>query len=130
MTPKETADTKAVLADMAAQIAVLERRIRALEAMWLQLAMAVSGKKTFVECRFCERQIEISTAESGFRSNRVFCSQTCKTNDYRKRKREAIRLARRGKKVAAIAKLVATEPKTIRAWVGTLPIGKRTGGKK
>ena len=101
-----------------------------LAAMWLQLAMAVAGNKNFVKCKFCERQIEISTAESGFRSNRVFCSQSCKTNDYRRRKREAIRHARRGKRVAAIAKLVATEPKTVRGWVNTAQSRNRTGGTK
>ena len=101
-----------------------------LAAMWLQLAMAVAGNKNFVKCKFCDRQIEISTAESGFRSNRVFCSQSCKTNDYRRRKREAIRHARRGKTVAAIAKLVATEPKTVRGWVNTVQSRNRTGGTK
>ena len=101
-----------------------------LAAMWLQLAMAVTGNKSFVKCRFCERQIEISTAESGFRSNRLFCSQSCKTNDYRRRKRESIRHARSGKSVAAIAKLVATEPRTVRTWVKRSNIGNRKGAAK
>ena len=72
-----------------------------LAAMWLQLAMAVAGDKEFVKCKFCLRQIEISTAESGFRTNRVFCSGSCKTKDYRKRKRVAIRLAKRGEAFAS-----------------------------
>lgn len=101
-----------------------------LAAMWLQLAMAVAGNKSFVKCKFCERQIEISTADSGFRSNRVFCSQSCKTNDYRRRKREAIRHARRGKTVASIAKIVASDPETVRAWVKTVPRPTRRRGTK
>ena len=101
-----------------------------LAAMWLQLAMAVAGNKNFVKCKFCEKQIEISTADSGFRSNRVFCSQSCKTNEYRRRKRDAIRHAATGKSVAAVSRLVATEPKTVRGWVDTLGSRKRTRGVK
>jgi hypothetical protein len=92
-----------------------------LAAMWLQLALAIAGNKNFVKCRFCERQIEISTAESGFRTNREFCSETCKTNDYRARKRKALKLAKQGKPPSKIAKIVATEPETIRRWLAAAP---------
>ena len=88
-----------------------------LAAMWLQLAMAVAGNKNFVKCRFCERQIEISTAESGFRTNRQFCSQSCKTKDARKRKRTALQLAAKGVPVDQIAKKTATKPTTVRRWL-------------
>jgi hypothetical protein len=96
-----------------------------LAAMWLQLAMAVAGNKNFVKCRFCERQIEISTAESGFRTNRQFCSQSCKTNDYRKRRRKAVKLAKQGKPMNRIAKFVATKPETVRRWLAALPTKAR-----
>ena len=91
-----------------------------LAAMWLQLAFSLAGDKDFVKCKFCKRQIEISTAESGFRTNREFCSQTCKTNDYRKRRRQALKLMKQGKPVSRIAKVVATKPETVRRWLATL----------
>ena len=94
-----------------------------LAAMWLQLAMAVSGNKDFLKCKFCEREIEISTASSGFRTNREFCSQSCKTKEYRRRKRKAIKFARQGKAVNSIARLTDTRPETVRGWVATLGTG-------
>ena len=81
-----------------------------LAAMWLQLAMAVARNKEFVQCKFCKRQIEISTAESGFRTNREFCSDSCKTQDYRKRKRCALKMAAGGSSASAIARRLETKP--------------------
>ena len=85
--------------------------------MWLQLATAVVGNKEFVKCKFCSRQIEISTADSGFRTNRQFCSDLCKTKDYRKRKRTAVRMAAKSASIANIAKEVDTERTTVRRWL-------------
>ena len=88
-----------------------------LAAMWLQLALAIAGGKSYAKCKFCKKEIEISKAQSGFRADREFCSHSCKTKDYRKRKREAMRLATMGVSVAKIAKKLATNPATIRAWL-------------
>jgi hypothetical protein len=88
-----------------------------LAAMWLQLALAVAGNKEFVKCKFCERQIEISTADSGFRTNRQFCSDSCKTKDYRKRKRTALKMAKRGMSVSTIVKQLDTRTATVRRWL-------------
>jgi hypothetical protein len=88
-----------------------------LAAMWLQLAMAVAGDKEFVKCKFCARQIEISTAESGFRTNREFCSLSCKTKDYRLRKRTALRLAADGLPTSQVAARIQTKTATVRRWL-------------
>jgi hypothetical protein len=86
-------------------------------AMWLQLALAITGEKRFVACKFCRRLFEISTEETGFRSHREFCSDSCKTKDYRKRKRTALRLAAGGKRLREISNESGTDAATVRTWL-------------
>jgi hypothetical protein len=88
-----------------------------LSAMWLQLALAIEEDKQFQKCKFCRRLFEISTAATGFRRHREFCTDSCKTKDYRRRKREALRLAGKKTPVREIAKQTNTEPATIRKWL-------------
>jgi hypothetical protein len=88
-----------------------------LSAMWLQLALSVTGDKRFEQCKFCGRLFEISTDLTGFRSHRQFCTDTCKTNDYRKRKRIALKLAAGGIAVREIAKKTNTERATVQGWL-------------
>lgn len=88
-----------------------------LAAMWLQLALSVAGDKEFRACKLCRRLFEISTEQTGYRKHREFCSDSCKTLDYRKRKREALKLASDGRSAAAIAKQLKTSPTTIKAWL-------------
>jgi len=87
-----------------------------LAAMWLQLSLAITDDKEFQACKFCRGLFEISTAQTGFRRHREFCSDSCKTKDYRKRKRTALRLLREGRLVATVAKELETDPATIRRW--------------
>jgi hypothetical protein len=89
-----------------------------LSAMWLQLALAISGNKEFAKCKFCERQFEISTDPSGFRSNRAFCGRpSCKTNDYRRRQRAARELAAQKVPITEIAAKTKTPVATVKRWV-------------
>ncbi len=88
-------------------------------ALWLQLALAVSGDKRFVKCKFCTKVFEISTELTGFRSHREFCSDSCKTKDYRRRKRTALQLTASGVSVQKIAEATGTERSTVRAWLAT-----------
>ena len=97
-----------------------------LAAMWLQLALAVAGNKEFVKCKFCERQIEISTAESGFRTNREFCSDSCKTKDYRKRRRTALKMAAGGSSAGAITERLETKRATVHRWLTKAKKRRRT----
>ena len=87
-----------------------------LAAMWLQLALAITDDKEFQACKFCRGLFEISTAQTGFRSHREFCSDSCKTKDYRKRKRTALRLLLEGRPLATVARDLETKPATIRRW--------------
>ena len=93
-----------------------------LSAMWLQLAQSVAGNKEFVKCKFCGRQIEISTAQTGFRTNREFCSDSCKTQESRKRKRQALSLSKKGVSLRVISKRTNTELDTVRRWVASIAI--------
>lgn len=88
-----------------------------LAAMWLQFALALVGDKKFPECKFCRRLFEISTEKTGFRSHREFCSDSCKTMDYRKRKRTALQLATKGWSIQRVAKTTNTATSTVRDWV-------------
>lgn len=88
-----------------------------ISAMWLQLALAITGDKRFEACKFCRRMFEISTEQTGFRSHREFCTDSCKTKDYRKRKRSALRLAEGGKLSAEIADKTGTDAATVKAWL-------------
>ena len=88
-----------------------------LSAMWLQLAFAIADDKQFLTCKFCRRLFEISTKQTGFRRHREFCSDSCKTKDYRRRRRTALHLIDEGESVLKVAELTATKAETIRRWV-------------
>jgi hypothetical protein len=90
-----------------------------LAAMWLQLALALAEGKEFVECKNCQRIFEISTDEMGFRSHREFCSGSCKTKDYRRRKRDALRLSASGTRLRDISDKTGTPEATVRAWLAS-----------
>ena len=98
-----------------------------LSAMWLQLALSVAGDKEFRGCKHCQRLFEISTENTGYRKHREFCSESCKTKDYRKRKRTALKLAGEGKSVAVVATRTGTNAATVLAWLTTTR--KRGKGK-
>lgn len=103
--------------NQAGQPRLLLEPLTLIAAMWLQLALAVTGEKRFVACKFCRRMFEISTAQTGFRSHREFCSDSCKTMDYRKRQRTARALAASGAQAAEIAEKTGTDKATIRKWL-------------
>jgi hypothetical protein len=104
--------------------------ISLISAMWLQLTLAITGEKEFVACKFCSRLFEKSTDQSGYRRHREFCSDSCKTKDYRKRKRTALRLAKAGDRLPDIAAKTVTDSSTIRGWLAAAKSrrGSRAGG--
>lgn len=101
-------------------------------ALWLQLAMAVTGDKRFISCKHCGRLIELSTSDTGFRRHKLFCSDSCKTLDYRKRHRAALEEAAKGRTVRDIADRLQTNTTTIKSWLDAEKrrgSAKATGGK-
>ena len=99
-----------------------------LAAMWLQFALAVAGNKKFRQCKFCKRLFEISTEQTGFRRHREFCANpSCKTQDYRRRKRTALDLAKKGVPLGTIAEQINTKTATVQRWLASSsPRGKGT----
>jgi hypothetical protein len=58
-----------------------------LSAMWLQFARTIDGNKEFRACKECGRWFEISHKQADGRTRRrEFCSDPCKSKDYRKRR--------------------------------------------
>jgi hypothetical protein len=102
-------------ADVAPRLSVVPRTL--LSALWLQLALAITADKRFEKCKFCSRLFEISSEPTGKRRDREFCTDSCKTLDYRRRRRTALKLAASGAKVAIIADRTDTKPATIRKWL-------------
>lgn len=86
-------------------------------ALWLQLALAVASDKKFIQCKHCAELLEISTEATGHRSHREFCSESCKTLDYRSRVRQAKELAISGLNAASISKRLSTNPTTVERWL-------------
>ena len=111
-----------VEADVAPRLSPVPQNL--LAAMWLQLALSVAGDKEFPECKFCHRLFEISTEQTGFRRHREFCSDSCKTKDYRRRKRTALKLAKEGASASTVAKRVETDMATVEGWLSR-PKGKK-----
>ena len=68
-----------------------------LGAMWLQFAQTLDGSRFHKPCKECSKWFEVSTEKTGKRTNREFCSDTCKSTNYRRRKAEALELKCRQK---------------------------------
>lgn len=88
-----------------------------LGALWLQFAQAVDGEKEYRACKECGKYFEISLDEDGFRTNRLFCSDSCKSKEYRGRRNRALQMRAEGRAVKAIAKELETDVETIKKWV-------------
>jgi hypothetical protein len=86
-----------------------------LGALWLQFAQAIDGDKEYRACRECGKWFEVSL--DAFRTNRVFCSDPCKSRDYRRRKDRARQLRAEGRSAKEIAKELDTELETVKKWV-------------
>lgn len=89
-----------------------------LAAMWLQFAHSIEGHKSFRSCKQCGKWFELSHKQSDRRTvRREFCTDQCKSRDYRRRKDMAVRLRSEGKKPLEIARELNTEIETIREWI-------------
>jgi hypothetical protein len=96
-----------------------------LGALWLQFAQAISGDLEYRTCKECGKTIEVATDLDGRSARKLFCSDPCKSRDYRRRKDLAKKMKAEGKSVKDIAEELVTDISTIQKWVG-----KRKGGKR
>jgi hypothetical protein len=90
-----------------------------LGVMWLQLAEAIVGTRTFRQCSACKTWIVISLAKEGSRSSRFTCSTACRMRLYYRRQIEARRLHRKGIPVTEIARRLSAKPEKVRRWIAT-----------
>jgi hypothetical protein len=88
-----------------------------LSAMWLQFAQSIAGNKKQRACKECGNWFEISSEEDGRTKRRMFCSDPCKSRDYRRRKEKAQQMKAEGRPVKEIAKELDTDITTIKNWV-------------
>lgn len=85
-------------------------------AMWLQAAHALSRPKEFRRCPVCGNLIEVAR-NTGARKDATFCSDPCKSKDYRDRRAAARKLAARSVPAAQIAKKTKTKLATVKKWL-------------
>lgn len=89
-----------------------------LGAIWLQAAQAASAGLQHRQCARdgCRKLIAIARSV-GARSDARFCSDACKSKDYRNRLQRAKRLRKDGWTIARIAKAVDTPQLTVKGWL-------------
>jgi len=79
-----------------------------LGAMWLQFAFAIAGDKQYRACKVCKKWFEISGQH---RITRQFCSDACKTKDFRTRKIQGLTTKFVAEGQAALRKLESANKK-------------------
>lgn len=85
--------------------------------LWWQLARKALGDVNYRLCKVCKSPLEISKDDTGFRTNREFCSDVCKQKDYREKVKTAKKMHAEGLKIQLIAKHFGTTPNIIQNWV-------------
>ena len=83
----------------------------------MQFSLGLVGGYEYPKCKQCERIFEISVELTGYHSRRRFCSDACKTKNYRLRKRTAKKLWISKTPLRDIAKQTETKMATVRDWV-------------
>ena len=87
-----------------------------LDVIWAQFALAVAESQEFRFCKLCNRPFEVAPQTN--RTDRVFCSDTCRVKSYQRRQAKARKMRAAGKKLRDIAKEVETDMRTVKRWVG------------
>jgi hypothetical protein len=97
-------------------------------AIWAQLALAVVEDKEYRQCEFCGKPFEL--APDIARTNRYFCSHSCRLKAYRARQHRAVRLHKQGKKLKTIAELLESDVRTVRGWIATAKVKEDESKRK
>ena len=95
-----------------------------LGAMWLQFAEAISEQKDYARCKLCGKPFEVSTAQTGFRTNRRFCSDVCKNQFHYQKRLDARQLRANGTSLREIAAQFETTIPAVKKWLRE-PIAKK-----
>jgi hypothetical protein len=86
-----------------------------LGAMWLQFARTVEGSRDVRQCSMCGNWMFISP--DTFRTNRRYCSDTCRVRTHKLRQRKAREMRRDGSSLRQIAKELDTKMEIVKGWV-------------
>lgn len=93
-----------------------------LHALRLQLLQAISDSLEFLRCGWCGMPFEKSPVRLGRdrrgRSDKLFCSDSCRVKAYLRRRETAVKLRNEGRKLREIAKEVKTDLGTLKKWLG------------
>lgn len=82
-------------------------------SLLVQATEAVANQWVLRNCPHCGSPI--AAAEN--RTDRVFCSNSCRVQDYKKRMKKAIEMHSKGKSVRQIAAAVGSDVPTVRGWL-------------
>ncbi len=86
-----------------------------LGCMYLQLAAAVAGDKSYQQCPACGKWFELLPGVN--RANKQACSDSCRTRLYRERQARARQMEVAGKKPIQIARELGSDVRTVRGWL-------------
>lgn len=94
---------------------------------WFQFARSLSNGTDERECRECGRWFALVPKDRG---RKFFCSEICKTRNFRKRKKQATDLYASGERsVDIIATATCSDADTVRKWLGIKTKGSRASAK-
>jgi hypothetical protein len=94
-----------------------------LGAMWVQFARTTEGSRDIRRCATCGTWMFISP--DTFRTNRRYCSDTCRVKTHKQRKRRARDLRASGAALREIAAEFGTDMATVKRWVAGVKRGHR-----
>jgi hypothetical protein len=84
--------------------------------LWLQFAKAIEGERKYRQCDRCRAWFEIGGSRAA-RSDKKFCSPSCKASAHRKKREEALQLSSRRVPAKEIARRLGIDPKTVNSWL-------------
>jgi hypothetical protein len=112
--------------DVSGRLSLAIRPQNLLQAMWLQFGLAVCQHKDYRRCAVCQDWFELSPEVA--RTNRRFCSVSCKNRSYRGRKERARQMHAEGKSTRAIAEELDATVAVVKRWIAeTDPTQGRPG---
>jgi hypothetical protein len=85
-----------------------------LGALWLQFALSVALRTEYRTCKTCGAWFETDPA---LPRGRAFCSNRCRSKDYRGKQERSRRLYAGGKSFDEIAGELGSDPQTVKRWI-------------
>jgi hypothetical protein len=86
-----------------------------LGCIYLQLARAIADNRQSRRCAICQIPFELGGETS--RSDRKFCSSSCRTQHHRDKQTRAVELHKDGMTPGKIAKALESDLPTIKKWL-------------